>query len=1320
MVGRSNFTVQNPVITQPNQRFAAAKLQPKKIALPLKTPLNISSPLSRKEIAHVDPKQITPVSPALVEKTRTSQPISAAKKTSTPSFAKRITAGAAAGAAAMLVPLVALAGNTISATTSGGLVGLLTQHGTLSGALAGLIGAIPSAWLSLGLAGAGLVTTAVVLLNARKALSPNRYQSPKSPESFNNPTPKKLFNTLVKPAWLGVTVLGTAFAFASIFSPALSWAVFGVVVGIPAARALAVSIRDGIDRYNFWRHQTQRNITRANLLAQIITNVWGNMAWASQIVFMAHLSKIFATQQLAGTFNFLTNLRALTLGHDLSVFGTDGIACSILVGGALLLYRAIVGIRRESIGKPLEYIPQVLKSSLKWGAAGAAIGGVAFLAGGLQVLTTFVCFVVVLGFTHNVIHSLRSQEGGLRQKDKIFPIFDLKSTWDAVQGPNGAFRTVYKPGVDMKDPLKSSYIMALISKGSNWVLNGLAGYGVQPNSGSADYVVGQKMVRDLINRDTQLIRNIFKAAYQKVKSARALATGQRETEYAAKSAAVEAYAKAYEDIARMYDGVVCESELGSLSPRKLGLVREALLTQKIIEVNGENWLIQTPMPRDRKDFSLEGAELTKAEEDEVFRVLNYTWTICGGHPMAWGDLRARSGLPFLGNGEFTAGTMQSTKGASSDQDLREEGELIRFQATLLRKRAATARESFYSGSLQEATLESLTNYLVERLNVDFSRAFPHADTHPGRFHTNFLPDSYNAKQFLVDLNNQVMADFVGAMEVVVMDGEGKTHLWLLPMRVVKDVKPEYRQEQAGPRPVIESRDSEGEDLRFGWYERDMHDVGDSLCEIAYIDNLAHYNRHKEDISLYPTAEVVTPPTLSKHEYYDVVYKDGARLRIYGDGSQRIETNLGIFDDPATITRIMQERGYHAVLMVPGTQRHQFVAQKLREGKPDEVLFASSADSGVLSTLSKGVVPHAFGGNYTDRDADGNCYLLPRWRFNYPTEYTSVSDADQMDHSVTNLRLFHVRQNPHLRVMMKRPKQEEIPYSNDLRDDPNDSFLEVGVALSWMMLKVKLIDGRELFMPLNLNKENERTFGGDLWKYIDETKPLQMHKGKLGLNFTPQARKDPAFRKMERAISWVDIPLELQELADQIAEVEVRASERTEEITLKEGKTVEVHIDPVRYGEIGGPIPVADYLFTRRNEKGMVVDRDRKKEMPVRIAKILIDGNVALLSEREVDHVEMVEAHRTDGRKRLDPRHNEAWTDKKGTVHIEMSQEEYGKVSAWLTPYRGSQQPEYKDGELKMDVMHFRSFCENAYWEFTYRRFMPDEKYRTHFMPEETE
>ncbi|MDD5594103.1 MAG: hypothetical protein PHG97_05145, partial [Candidatus Margulisbacteria bacterium] len=1023
--------------------------------------------------------------------------------------------------------------------------------------------------------------------------------------------------------------------------------------------------------------------------------------------------------------------------------------------GAFALGRyLLVGRRKANMDRQLQTLDQTQRdkiwNTVKVAGTAAAIGATVFLAGPALTVGNLFVFAVVLGFTHNFIHSNQSQKTGLHQKDKVRPVFDLKSLWENVRSVAGAVRTVFKPGVDMVDPLVSSYIMVLLTQGAHWNLNAVSGCYT-----ANDYKKAVQMILKLLNPEAQRMRNILKSGYADLKKAAttaeardALATALEETaRFMDRSANGDL--KSRSGLAFLKDGMFCtglpidrnifqglfDQETDNLwralvdaryvnkdriplDSKKKGIkLTDAMVKAMFEALTGLEKLSELKQPSDDEKKLL--AE--KRKDEYLMSAFEFYKTAKGleakkapdkkSDPQEWEKNIAQAGVELIIN-RFQA---------RGDQDLRVHGEHIRFAAREYEETARLVRRM----DVSRVDLDSLKQKFAQRLNALYCRAYPHSDTTPVRFYANILPDGYNAKQFAIDFCQQVMADFVGGFDLAVLSPNGQVKLWLVPMKVVKDFKKDYREVMA-----IESRDTEGEDLRLGWYKRDDHDiVNTTLSDIHHIDNTAHFDKHGHDIKKYPTAEVLTPPQLEKaplrdpylselygrehveaQEFYDVVYRDGSRLRIFADGSQKGIEVIRDQNNQVIEIRISDTlEGKTPLLILPGTERHQYVA-----ANTSTVLDEPMIDAGLLATIKSGDIPHPWGGSLV-KDAD----IAPRWRFMYPTEYTSVSDADQMDINVTNLRLFHTRALPHLRIMYRRPRTEDVPYSEAMVDSPHDSLLEVGVANVWMVLKTKLADGRELYFPLNMNKENERTFGGDLWKYIDETKPLEIVKKDTGyfLKITPRqaAFKDPDFvaateieindrgtyqvmkdgnYNKRDSILEVPLPLEMVDLADK---------------NMFEAGSI--HIDPVRYGDVGGPVPVMDYIFLRHNAEGAVTDKARERVLPRRLAQLVINGTYSLLSEAEIEHVETVD--------NVLNREDLPYTDKKGLVHLAMTEEEYQAFKPWITPYHGKRGAQWNPkGEVTLEAAHFNAVCEAIYDQISYRRFMPDDRCRTFWEPGE--
>jgi hypothetical protein len=119
-------------------------------------------------------------------------------------------------------------------------------------------------------------------------------------------------------------------------------------------------------------------------------------------------------------------------------------------------------------------------------------------------------------------------------------------------------------------------------------------------------------------------------------------------------------------------------------------------------------------------------------------------------------------------------------------------------------------------------------------------------------------------------------------------------------------------------------------------------------------------------------------------------------------------------------------------------------------------------------------------------------------------------------------------------------------------------------------------------------------------------------------------------------------------------------------------------------------------------------------MSERVANMIIFGKTSLLNQEEVEYWELV-------KKPDDPssKENTPWVDDKDWVHMKMSDQEFAMLLPWLQKiaWQGRAKANlYENGELIIDVKHFELLADYAYSEFTYRRFMPDNKFRNWFDP----
>jgi hypothetical protein len=1282
-----------------------------------------------------------------------------------------------AGAAALLIPGAALAGTGLIAST----VSLFAGLG-------------PVGWA--GAAIGGYLTIKLAIAQYRQ-LQPANYQSKNMKLNTNNTTPGKLLKYLVLPAWVFTVGVGSIFSYLPAAEAFLNWApdrlyhiafallaakplitmasytirdikqkieysglrLGGLCLGTAAGIGIAVGIGSGlvgtvaglgtigvlwaISKLSGKKVGLQlakargitRYLPRHRLIGEIATDLLAPAAWLAQVTFTTLLSEAYSTQLLGLVHNFFANIPA-TFGSlsGIAALGEYG----LFFAAGTALFRYTYSWVKEKISKFPDELPPRLKSARNWGLYGAAVGAAIYLAGPAMVVANLFIFVVTFAFALNAMHSLRSQETGLHQASKKQPVFDKESLWDAVRSAKGASRTVWRPSVGMDDSLISAYLMMVLSEGANCVIKGVDG--TTKTAGPNGYQRSQEMIEQLIKKDALVIQKII----QDGDAALEAATTRQE--------AINAVADTYDKLADLM--IKDDSPLNGGHPLAWGDLRARsglsylkdstfskgeALPEELRRQGGLPWK-GTVGHVDFESLQIGGQRISRADVNTIWADLVAAGLI---------DVAGRIQSDYDGSLDGVAFTLPLTAderaavnkilddAIRSDQDLRAHGGHIHFAAVICRAKAERLRNQ----RLTRETLKSLKEDLGGKLEGAFRRAAPFVDSHPRCFWTTFwtpgMPDPLNVKQSGVDEFEQMMADFVGVFDAVVMTADGRIHDWPIPLKVVKDFKDseapggDYKHVQAR-----KSRIALGEDLRMGWYDREEHDIGDSLTTIAYIDNSAHYNKYQrlhaagmisdaDFLALYPTAEVPAPPTLKNEpqmdedgvfedkEFYDVVYKNGARLRVFADGSQKA---IGRLPDDAP-----------ALLMLPGTNRHGHVAAELQRGRDAAVFGTTPLDPCIRQALAEGKVPHPFGGNFTD-----NKYLMPRWHFFYPTEYVSVSDADQTDIVVTNLRLFHTRKNPHLRVMFTRPRLEKLPFSPDMLEEPQDSLLEVGIATVAMTLKVKMKpengQQKQLYIPLNMNKEDPRTFGGEIWRYIDQDRQVEIDADRMVLKipYAKSARFDPAFRAAQQtglmfggkyntreSIEEVPIPLEMRDFVDKIAETEDEATGEKKKVC---------RINPERYSEVGGPRPVTDYFFVRRDKKtklvtnkgtvdreGRVTGGQRELALSVDVADMLIYGKIALLHHTEAEYLDIVGY----------PKEKLPWTDQAGYVHAKMSESEYKQLKQWVPAWEGKHTYGYENGELVMFVKHFQLLCDHVYDQITYRRFMPDD-FRNYFDPSEVE
>lgn len=544
----------------------------------------------------IDPRQITYCDPAKISLASISEPPKVPKikspvlkETVYVSRARKIAVGVAAGSAAFLTSAVALAGGAGAAPLLGlgGLIGwgllgvgalsvatLLTSPSRAKKIFAGIVAAASGAVLCAtvvpgimatvgagGIAGYSLIKIASYLLlgyglirlvrTMRKEIQPANYQSPESRVMLANPTPRKLWHTLVKPAWYLTMATGAPVALAGVFSDAVSSLLhipqglsygaitvggFALVAGFFLTKAIISSVIDGVEfvrdvhvkslfRLKLRRIGLQKNeMEPRNLLAQISTNFLGNGALCQNLTFTLLLGGIYATQTISMGMSFVSRTKVLLTALLNIVQGNFGLAAnnlpalvglalfSVLFSGASIWAHRTVLLPRAEAGQPHKTHDPLWKSTLKAAGWGAVAGAAIFLLDPRLALANIVVFLANISFGHGFFHSSQTQEMQLHQKNKVFPLFDLRSLWLHVRSRLGDARTVFKVAADVIDPLTSAWVMSLVTEGANWNLNAVSGV-----FSSNEYRQGQQMIEKLINRDTRTMRRMLQKGYRQMK-----------------------------------------------------------------------------------------------------------------------------------------------------------------------------------------------------------------------------------------------------------------------------------------------------------------------------------------------------------------------------------------------------------------------------------------------------------------------------------------------------------------------------------------------------------------------------------------------------------------------------------------------------------------------------------------------------------------------------------------------------------------------------------------------------------------------------------
>lgn len=163
---------------------------------------------------------------------------------------------------------------------------------------------------------------------------------------------------------------------------------------------------------------------------------------------------------------------------------------------------------------------------------------------------------------------------------------------------------------------------------------------------------------------------------------------------------------------------------------------------------------------------------------------------------------------------------------------------------------------------------------------------------PFMLFTNYYPQYDITKMEKLNKYNGFVRDVWTAMSLVRFSPTGQRfYTELIPTKVVKMLKTEHdasvwqeSPDEPNYRQVKNVESRPNEDNRFKWVDRPLATIGETHSDIFCIDDSDHFNAHKDDLNIYPTAHNQEVPLLGPNEYRDVVFTDGTRLRMYGDGT----------------------------------------------------------------------------------------------------------------------------------------------------------------------------------------------------------------------------------------------------------------------------------------------------------------------------------------------------------------------------------------------------------------------------------------------------
>ncbi|MEA3493274.1 MAG: hypothetical protein U9R38_02685 [Candidatus Margulisiibacteriota bacterium] len=409
---------------------------------------------------------------------------------------------------------------------------------------------------------------------------------------------------------------------------------------------------------------------------------------------------------------------------------------------------------------------------------------------------------------------------------------------------------------------------------------------------------------------------------------------------------------------------------------------------------------------------------------------------------------------------------------------------------------------------------------------------------------------------------------------------------LIPTKVSRMLKTEHDEhiwrESADEANYREARNVDsrpGEDNRYKWVDRPIHTIGDNQTDILYIDNSVHFAQHKHDLRKYPTQFDQTIPQLEANEFFDVVYRNGSRLRLYGDGTGQYINNRNEFT-----SRRMGRKEYmkNGILWLAGTAE-----------PADELLVCEPLSNYKGTKIGKN-------GQHDYRWVKLP-ELNPKYFFFDRGPFQSLSDAEQVDLIVTDFLANYEAdmKTPYIFMQWRVKEKRKLPADRKMLDSPNDKIMMVSPTIAFFTLKVtEAGTGRKIHVPYNMQKElfprlkdvyatdnlrrvNENVFVPE-WKMIDTKAGVRL--------VTPQTDTDcPYDRALRVKIKYTSVVSKKGKTTREKKEyyrylwypLHLNAPEHYE------GTRAEINIHPEKVG----PNPFVKYTIARRNNNGDIITRD---------------------------------------------------------------------------------------------------------------------------------